>query len=303
MKPIKISAMAFAVSFAVFFGAAIYEKYDKKEQLVGGYTFANVYGKETQHMTVVLNDGENTYTFKNAEGKWMLEEEDMYQASVKKLNPLFMSFNDSRIFNYAKMGQDDFEFLPEWTIRLFYNGEETDKVAVKKNVDGQYLAKIGDDDNIYEISGDFDFPHKGGEWLQQPIFAIDNEYIKEIKVAERTYEKSDDETSFNVISIEDKFFLSNILWQLSDFRAEHAKRIENLNLKPDFDVDVVLYVGMIYKLSFSTYNDKHYVTISMSITGMPLRGIKEFIEQNKSLYEGWAFEISEERYKAFLNAK
>ena len=303
MKPIKISAMALGFGFAVFLAAVVYEKYDKKEQIVGGYTFANVYGKETQDMTVVLNDGENTYTFKNAGGQWMLEEEDMYQAAVKKLNPLFLSFNNSRIFNYAQTGQEDFEFIPEWTIRLFYKGEETDKVAVKKDVEGIYLAKIGDNDKIYEISGEFDFPHKSGEWLQQPIFAVENEYIKELKVGERTFEKSEDEVSFDVVAVDEKFFLSNILWQLSDFRAEHTRRVENLNLKHEFDVRVILYVGLIYDLSFSSDGDKHYVTISMETTGMPLQGVKEFIEENKSLYEGWAFEISDERYKAFSNVR
>ena len=304
MKPLRTSFIALCAAF-VFFGAAVmYQKTEKKPQIIGGYTFAQSYGRLINSNKIVLNDGKNKFSLIMKDGNWRIEERNMYFADHNIVNFLASAISRSRIKNFQSEGDEDFEFVPEWYITI-YDGEKVlDEIAVKKNVDGRYLGKISGNDELYEFSGYFDFPHEYKVWLVQPLVSIKADDIYEVKYGDNSIRRNLEDNSFSFSKEEDKDKLFAALSQLAYLDFSNAERTEEIKGKSDITTfSVELFSGLIYNFEIYTANDKYFVELKADVAPASDFGTKEYVEQNKVLYDGWAFELDPERYEIFSALK
>ena len=301
MNIVKISVKALIISIAMFLLAVIYEKWGKNDQRAGEYTFANVYGKVSNKAVLVLNDGKNTYTLQPENDVWGLKEADSYPIDLQLFNMLTSSISNSVVYNYKTSSEETMEFVPEWNIKIFYDGELTDEVSLKKSRDNRYLAQIGKDKKIYEISGYYDFPHTHSEWLRQPLIVLQPEVIRSIKIGSSFYDRMTGADEFDTTTDAEEKYVENIMQTMQDFRYINALKSKKINPEQVASkAKITTFVGLVYDMTFFEENGKYYVAVEMNTTDLPMRGVKDFIEQNNSLYEGYVFELAPEIFERFL---
>lgn len=303
MKPLKISFLLMCAAVLFFAVAALYQKTDQKPNIIGEYAFASSYGKLLKNSKIVLDDGENTFSLVMKDGNWRLLEKNMYFADYNIVNFLLSSIHRSKIKHHTA-DDNEAEFLPEWKIKVYNDEELLDEIAVMKGSDDVYLAKAGARDTIYEISGYFDFPHDYNMWLPQPLLVINAKDVYRMQAKEDVLSRNLEDESFEFSDDSDTDAFAEALAELSFFDFSNVEAAENIKKKKrvkKFSVEVMS--GLIYNFEIYEAKDRYFAEISLETAMSSEDGVKAYVEKNKLLFDGWAFEISPERFEKFSALK
>ena len=304
MKPLKLSFLLMCAAGLFFAGAAIYQKNERKPSAVGEYTFAASYGKLLKNSKIVLDDGTNTFSLVMQDGNWRLLEKNAYFADYNIVNFVLSVIHHSKIKHYTGENDDDFEFLPEWKIAVFDGEKLLEQIAVMRKAEGLYVAKINNGKTIYELSGYFDFPHDYSIWMPQPLLVIKVKDVYRIEAQNDVLSRNLSNNDFEADDGTDIDVLSDALSELSFFDFSDVEKSESIKKKKNvkkFSVEAMS--GLIYNFEVYEAKDRYFAEINLEAAMSSEKGIKDYVEKNRMLYDGWAFEISAERFEKFSRLK
>lgn len=297
MKIIKISAAVLICAFVFFAAAAISEKYKKAPQPVGMKTFADSLDVSPQNGKIVLTGKENDFSFAVEDGAWRVEQCGGYFADYNMISMVIYMLNSSRLYNYAG---EEIQFVPDWKIEVFEGGKLLNSAEVMKNEDNRYLAKVSGSDKIYEMTQMYDFPQSCDIWLKQPLVALQQKDISSVDTCENVFSRDDDEEDF-AVQPDEKNYLDGLFKELSNFKFITAlPASDNNEFSSINELRIETFGGLIIKISLMQKDGKYYVSVTPDTTVVPLAGLREYVENNKVLYDGWLFEISENQAKIFM---
>ena len=228
---------------------------------------------------------------------------NMYFADYNIVNFLLSSIHRSKIKHHTA-DDNEAEFLPEWKIKVYNDEELLDEIAVMKGSDDIYLAKASTSDTIYEISGYFDFPHDYNMWLPQPLLVINAKDVYRMQAKEDVLSRNLEDESFEFSEDSDTDTFAEALAELSFFDFSNVEAAENIKKKKrvkKFSVEVMS--GLIYNFEIYEAKDRYFAEISLETAMSSEDGVKAYVEKNKLLFDGWAFEISPERFEKFSALK
>jgi len=296
MKVMKISLAIFVVALVFFVSSSMFEKWKKSPQTVGMKIFANSGTVSAENGKIVLNDGKNSFSFVMKDSAWRVEECGEYFADYTMSSVLIYMLNSSRLYNTEQKEK----FEPIWTISVFEKDNLLDRVEVSSPQENIYSAKKDGDSKIYAMSQMFDFPHSCDLWLKQPLIALQKDAVASVKVKDKLFEKDDDSQDFTA-NENDKKYLENMFLQLGNLRfitAERAQENKEDNLLET--IEITTTQGLVIEIEILQNGEKYHIKMSTDTTVLPQNGIREYVENNKVLYDGWLFEITKNQAEQFI---
>lgn len=146
------------------------------------------------------------------------------------------------------------------------NDEETELFFHKKDQKINGAVAVVDKQTYY-FPAELSIPSQPYQWFSQPLLPFESSSISKISGIEK-----------------EKFDFADLLF----FQATRQNDFSDWTNK---QIDITLDSGIVLKLTLYTKNGSYWLSAQMKNTIMPTKEAKEFINNNKELYDGWFFEI------------
>ena len=258
-------------------------------------------------------------TFSPEEHFWRLKEADYYYADFNLMHNLLNALKTARIINKQIASP---ELIEKLNLQFFdqKQGEAT-SLSIKDS-EGRIVEHIlfgastpdkeatfvmrPQDKSIYTINQYINFPKQRISWVQQPITAIEESNIQQIKLNNNDYKRPDKGYPFqkragkNLTPIEIAQILQ-IFQYLPYEKVISAQNFDDTLYPNRAYISLTEFDGLIRSVEILTDNDVYWVKQTFSTTPLPTRQTNDYIKNNSFLYDGWYFQISPIEGKRLLN--
>ena len=287
--------------------------WNNDNKLQGKLVFSDTFNKGIIIDRIELQTTEETVVLLQNNSYWTVENRNNYYADYVTLNVLLNALNKSIYsvkFPYVEdlanekclKNPAEFEQNSGMLIRTFAKGEKIDEIIVGLADESKthHFARNLKDDNIWLISESFNLPIYSKDWILRPIVSIPIKNTEIIQIDDKQINRLDEFTPFynqkgEVINIDVLEDVLSMLYAVDAIpQAEFEKNIINKTQKRS--VRISTFIGLIFELDiFSSDDKKVWCKIKLSSTSLPMKTVNDYINDNKFLYDGWYFEISNEQ--------
>lgn len=252
----------------------------------------------------------NTITINKKEDLWFIKEADDYFASLTRINSLVSLIRDTIIYRVDAIEKKKLPFKEKdglilETIDNNGNIIERAVIAPKTIKNKHHYATINNNGFLYLINGNFNINSNVIDWLQMPILQINESDIKSI--VSNDFEIYRDFNDGEFITAKTKQVVSyissliNHLWFLTATDIKHSVNFNISEYKKIRTYEIYLFNGIVYKLNLYTNDNEYWINIRLDKNKLIEKKAIEWINENKSLFEGWFFKLSNEKGLLFSN--
>lgn len=289
---------------------------DLNTKQIGDYVFENTNKEGTDVKKIIIKKPNLQISLFYENKFWHVSEADGYYADLVTINKLFQDINTAKIEAMATNVSTKEAEIKESDIILgteiqTYNakGKLLDSIIIGKKKNNFFYAAKKGEEQIYLISGAFDFPNCLHYWLQQPLISIYPENIESIILQSNTgqqlaYRLSKQSPFYNIKQQEVN--ITPLLEKFALLMFNNVKQIKNTplnSLTPDKIVVLFPYSGLIYGVEIFKIEEDYWLKVDLSITRLPTKLASDYIKDSLFLYEGWAFKIERNLGKYLTNYK
>lgn len=297
---------------------------DDSKSLVGRLVFAKTAEQGTKLNKIVITGPEQKTTLELKDNYWKVIEGDEYYADLSLTNSLFNAMNNSRYFSEHKADED---IIKEYNletpleekeknqnagnmIQTYVGNELIDQIIIGDRSENKLyaFAKQPDFDSIWLISNYFNLPKKRFSWFQQPLLNYTPDSIKSFKLIQnqedasfyRTDKAKDFMTEDNKpahLKLFSEYFTYLIAHDVK--KAQHF----DLNAFPKHKkIELELFSGLITDIDIYTDDITFWIKIKIYADAITTFQIKDYIQNNEFLYDGWYFNIAEDTGRILYNS-
>ena len=178
-------------------------------------------------------------------------------------------------------------------------------IAPKSHKNKHHYATLNDNGFLYLISGNFDINSNVIDWIQSPILQINEQNIKSITSDNfGVYRNFNDEDFVSIDTKNSAPYISSLinhLWFLSAIDVKHSVNFNLKEYKKGKSFEISLFNGIIYKLNLYTKDNEYWLNIRLNRDKLMKKSSIEWINENRALFDGWYFRISNEKGLLFSN--
>lgn len=241
---------------------------------------------------------------------WQVKEADYYYADFNLIHNLLNSLKIARITNKQEATPN---LISE--LSLLTSGDENSQASSLsiKDSKGRVVEHIllgastpdkeatfamrPTDKSIYTINQYIHFPQELISWVQQPITAIEENNIQQLRLNNNQYKRKDKGYPFQTLQGKDltPSDFAQILQIFQYFPFEKVISAQNFDdtLYPNrTDIKLTEFNGLIRNIEILTDNNVYWLKQTFSTTPLPTRRTNDYIKNNSFLYDGWYFQIS-----------
>ncbi len=292
------------LTFLLTVTAAIwYEQKDSANNLQGKLVFAKTYNDGSRVNKIVISSKDGYVILKQENSYWLLENGGMYFADFRLIHSLLSTVNQSI---YMMKIPYDAQKLSKYLLHNPEKQKENSGVLIKTYVDEKILDEIiigreadtkkyfyvmnPKNKDIWLADGNFNLPLKPEEWLLNPVLSVPKNAVESVTIA-KSYVQREKQAAYFFNEKGNRVFvepLLNILYALNIVSAEKQKPED----EPARVIDVITFYGLEYIIKLYNKDNKIWAKIDLTTTSLPKSQVKEYINENSFLYEGWLFEIA-----------
>ena len=296
------------ISLILAYVSIISQNISTSEDRIGDFVFEKTNQEGTKIQQIIIKMPKLQISLYYQDKFWHIKEADGYFADLVTVNKLFQDINRAKIeaintevsIEEASLEQPQNQSATNAGIEIqTYNdkGQMLDSVIIGARRNNFLYARFPDKQQVYLISGDFDFSDKIYYWLQQPLISIMPKNIESViiqtdtgqQVAFRTSERS---PFYNLK--QEKTNIQPLLERFVLFNCREVKKLENTPLyNQTADKTIVLfpYSGLIYAVGIYKIEEDYWAKIDLSISKLPTKIARDYIKDSAILYKNWAFKL------------
>lgn len=307
-----VSLLALAAILAAGIGAAVYVWQDKNE-LQGKLVFAKTFDAGITVDEIMITSAEDQVKLEQKDSYWYVANKGNYYADFRLIHQFLSAINQSTYSVKLPYNKENMKmgylFFPEkdmaesgLLIQTYAKGEKLDEMIVGLPDENEryFFAKRPNVDEIWLIDGNFNLPLYAKDWLLRPVLSIPDRGIESITMGDRYIQKEHKNGSFvNEAGLEfEAKVLTDILraTYMTDARRGEQFRAEYSDESPQKIIDVITFYGLevILRLYYAETGNV-WMNVKLSTTPLPISEVKDYIEDNRFLYDDWYFEIVPEQ--------
>ena len=298
-----------------FAGMALWRVSSQESRNYGGEpVFAQTLQNLDNIGRLTIETPSETVNLQIEDNLWRVMEIGNYYAGYRQINNLFNTFADARIYrrleqinaaDEQKFGLDNHAFR---IITRNNDGQILNSVLVGKAADGNlyHFARLEGENDVFLITGNFNFPQTAVSWLQQPLLSLPSADIRSLKIGAETAVRSNTVVPFKIKGNQAVSDVHGYLNALGFIAAYDVKR------QADFDyslfsapksLTVTTFDGLVVTLEIYYRPDNEYWALfKFSTTTLPTAAVNDYIKSNAFLYEDWYFKLNPDTGRILFNA-
>ncbi len=292
--------------------------------LAGQLVFAKTSEKGAHLDKVIITTSQSTTTLQLQDGFWLIKEGNNYYSNMALTNALFIAMNKCRYFtSIDSEGRE----LSEYFLDSPSNNNQNSGILIQTFAQNELLDEViiggTTPDNIYSfmrtpnnkdvwlINNDFTIPQKTYSWFQQPLLNYTpnqiRTYATQINQQNIIYKRlnANDEFVNQSGNKEPLIILSEAFNYMTFNNVIPTKEFNKAQYPKQRNLQITLFNGLITDMEIYADNEltTFWTTIKISTNRLPTIGVKDYINNNEFLYDGWTFQLAPEigniLYKTF----
>ena len=236
---------------------------------------------------------------------WHIKEADDYYASFTRVNALVKLIRDTVIYRADKARDDTyaetlFANSVHITSRDIY-GNIVDVADIAPLRDGNkfHNARLNNDGFIYQLIGDFSLSSNVMDWVQMPLFAWDNDFVKSVHSENfevyRRFRGDDFRNDKENRTYPHVLNLINNFLYLGAEEIKHASTFDLQNYQKSGYYEITLFGGLLYQISIYNKGDEYWLSVRLTRGGIINQASLKILKENSMLYDGWFFKINADK--------
>ena len=225
------------------------------------YTPDNILPQKIMETNRIVVDDE--MVMEKVDGIWSSSENEFYPLDNEAVIGMLENFEKASI--YAKKVSS----INKGNYKLVLENDTNKKIELYFHKQGTKIegANLLFDDKKFYFPITMEIPAQPYQWFSQPLFPFEDNIITKISGVEK-----------------DRF-------SFSDLTFLQATRQDDFSDWDNKKIDITLDNGIVLNIILYTNNGSYWLSVKMKTTIMPTIAAKEYINDNKELYDGWFFEI------------
>lgn len=300
----------------IFAGTALWFAVPEKNHNRGGERlFANTAANIGNLGQITIETDGNIVNFRQEDSLWRVLEAGNYYAGYRQINNLFNDLETSRIFR--RIGKETPEDKQKYgldkqeAVRIITRdsiGRILDSVRIGKAAAENlyHFAQTDGENDIFLVTGVFNFPQTIASWLQQPLLSIPPTDIRSLKIGEQTAVRSNLIVPFKIKENGKNTDVERFLTAFGFVAAYDVRR------SADFDpsqyaepklITVSTFDGLVATLEiYNRENKEYWTSLKISTTTLPTTAVSDYIKSSAFLYEDWYFKLDPDIGRILFNA-
>lgn len=311
------------------------------DDTIGQLLLPNLATRVNDISHIKLSTGEDGIDLEKKASGWVLTSRSDYPADVGKIRQLLIGLTQLSVVERKTSNPELFEKLgttdpgPGRPSTLVEMGENTSNTLASLIIGNQSPSRAGAGRNEYYVrkkgenqnfltEGNLFLGKSAGDWINKQLTTIDNKRVMEVSVTHsdgtRITVKKDkpDQTDFNVTepknhgSTKSQFAINSIGTTLAHLSIQDVEKSGVMDFsKPDLEVKLKTFDGLVLKSQIKKKEDKSYAVLSVVYetdkTPLPDASsntnetqkaetvdpatVKKEVEELSKTFTAWAFEI------------
>lgn len=294
--------------------AITYMSLQKKQIYSGEKVFKQTNANLDNLAAITIKDSNKKINLQLKDNLWRVAEADDYYAGYNQINNLFTNFSEAYIYRrrgkVSPQEETEFGLGAEATVLQTQDkeGKILDSVIIgTPTSNGLYrFAKFPDEDDVFLITGKYNFPKKTYSWLQQPLLSIAPNEIRALKIGEQKVSRQDILLPFILKGTTKEINISRYLNLFVYVAALDAKRQTNFTpdaWKKNSYIQITTFDGLVVDITvYGGEADEYWANLKISANNLPKTYIKDYINDNAFLYNDWYFKLDKPTGTTLLNA-
>ena len=296
-----------AIVGGIYFGI-----WKESADLQGKLVFSRTFDAGARVDRITIETAEDIVELRQKNSYWFVVNKGNYYADFHFMHQLLTSINQSIYsirFPYdAKNAKIRYLLEPEESrmdsgmLITTYAGEELlDKIIVGLADDDNryYFARRPDKREIWLINGNFDLPVFSYDWLLRPVLSVPRNAVESVTIGDKYVQRKNksgnfyDEKNLN-INIEPLLDVLSGVYIIDALKKE-AFEAKWKQREPAKVIDVITFYGLEFILRLYYDGGQVWLNVDLSTTPLPISSVKDYIKDNRFLYDGWFFEVHPEQ--------
>lgn len=278
-----------------------------RESMQGDLIFANSLGDISDFTKIVIETPENQVSLQKDERLWRVAEADNYYASFSKMQSLLDNISSARLGR--KVTTPATEII--WKSMTLF--DEQDK-KVKSVVIGKalnqdvYYIHHPEDKIIHFSTWKMELPDNLFSWTRQPLIDFDGKRIAKIEKNNKIVSRREEGDGFYNNQKENRYLISEDYFRVFEILTDlHYERVlSSQEFSPEKyphkqTLNLTTFDGLVTTIIVYTDQKEYWLQVKLSANRLPSTETKEYIEQNKPMYEDWWFKIDDTEGQALFN--